>query len=399
VFEQAHRYRGHLERTLDDRGWTRAQELAARKARTRLQDLRREGVLRPSWSGAAWTLARTALSVVLPLWLAGRTWSLGVHVLALPLVFLAGLGCYGAIVIMHDLAHSSFTPKASVDRALGRVMAPLFLLEFESLRSSHLDHHRFSQSLADPKSRIAGKKAPPVADHASDRLLDRLPSILRPLVHLGVAVTRLPLRLRHPMYLFVFLFVLGPILVCTSGEFVLWGRDWRRLASWLSATMTFAVAACLYALSPMVLLFSACALWVGWSFVLLGFMTHLSPNQIYWAREEHQATPADALNVSDVHAGWLVRVFGHGFSEHHSIHHLFPAIPCYRLAQAKREVSADIDPVKAPELDLLDPWASALLFENMLLATVKKSDEAWDFFAAGRVKAIGVEREDVDAVA
>ena len=106
------------------------------------------------------------------------------------------------------------------------------------------------------------------------------------------------------------------------------------------------------------------------------------------------ADMADALNVSNIHCGWLARWLGHGLSDYHSLHHLSPAIPCYHLPAAEAIVAPDLAPLRAPAIDLLKPAACAVLFDGIFSGVVHKNSEAWDYEPPGGMRRVATPETD-----
>jgi fatty acid desaturase len=190
---------------------------------------------------------------------------------------------------------------------------------------------------------------------------------------------------RQFLYLCVAPIFIGPAVILFGGEFSVIRRDFRRRESWLASAQSLAWLALLYRWSPAMLGLFAVALFAGYSFVFFVFAAHLSPNQVYWTRAR-RAEPADALNVSDVSCGALLRWLGNGFADRHSTHHLSPGVPCYRLARAARLVAPELAALRAPALDLLDPEACAVLYGNYFRAIVQTNAEAWDYTEHGALR-------------
>jgi fatty acid desaturase len=379
--EATRAYRARVLATLGGGGWSGLVEVTARAAQRLLRQRRDD--LAPSYGRAALICIKAVCFTLAPLFLADRVWQRGARWAAPPLVLVAGMGAYGAVAVLHDLAHASFLPSKRLNRVLGYLVAPLLFLQYSSFRRSHLDHHRHSQSTADPK-----RFGVTYSRHANDpgyRTLDHSVSLLKGPVRLGAAVARLPLRLRQVMYLAVAPVFVGPAVLFFGGEFSVARRDWRHAESWLAAAQSAVVLGALDRYSPRLAVLFVVALLIGYSFVFFVFLAHLSPNQVYWT-SPRRAELADALNVSDIGCGALLRWLGNGFADHHSIHHLAPAVPCYRLGHAAALVAPDLSAVRAPALDLLDPHACTLVYDNYFRSIVETNAEAWDYTDRGALR-------------
>ena len=227
---------------------------------------------------------------------------------AVPLVLLAGMGLYGGVAVLHDLAHGSLLPSKPAQRRLRpspRAAAADGVRRLPPLAPRSSPH---SQSTADPKRfGVEHKEETTHPDHSS---LDLFPAPMRGLLRLGAKVVTLPLRMRHLVYLLILPLVMGPAVLFFSGEFSVARRDWRQLRdrgprrwrrppSWRCSTR--GRRACWR--------FFLLALLIGHAFTFHVFATHMTPNQVYWT-SARRAGMADALNVSDIHCGSLVRWLG-----------------------------------------------------------------------------------------
>jgi fatty acid desaturase len=382
ILDASTRYRQGVLTALGNGGWAPDLERSAYDAMQRLARAR-QVTLTPNAGRAALAAARTILCIAVPLIAADRLWASGWRWTAAPLVVVAAMAIYGIVAIVHDFAHASFVRSKRVNEILGHVLAPFVLMEFGGFRRSHLDHHWHSQSTVDPKrfgvTHDEGTTAP---DHCT---LDHSPLLLRGPARLGGWAACLPLRLRQLGYLCISPLFMGPAVLFFSGEFSVARRDWRRVESWAATLMSAAFLAGLYAWSPRFLVLYFMALVVGHSFTFYVFAAHLSPNQVYWT-SPRRTTTADALNVSDIHCGTLLRWLGHGLSNYHSTHHLSPAIPCYHLPAAEAMVAADLAPLRAPAFDLLDPASCALLYDSFFRGIVLTNDESWDYVEGGGMR-------------
>jgi fatty acid desaturase len=380
--EASRAYRHQVLAELRRPGWSHEVEHAARTAIVLLRR-ERDGALAPSVFGAGRTVLKAVVFALGPLAIAtqlqGTRWAWAVA----PLVLLSAMAFYGAIAIVHDLAHASFFKSKRLNARVGRLLAPLLLIEFGGFRRSHLDHHRHSQSVSDPKR--FGATHSEQANAPDYRTLDHSEPFLRGPVRLGAAVANLPLRLRQVLYLVAGALFVGPAVLLFGGEFSIFKRDWRRAESWISAGQSAAWLAALYLVSPRFLGLFLLGLLGGFAFVFFVFAAHLSPNQVYWT-SGRRALLADALNVSDIHCGALLRWLGNGFSDHHSTHHLSPGIACYRLAAAAARVAPLLAPFRAPALDLLEPEDCALLYDNYFWAIVETNAVAWDYTERGALR-------------
>jgi len=370
----APRYRAKVFARLDVDHWPAEMVQTASAAQAKLNHARRT-TLAPTWSRAARTSLKSLLCTSLPLLTASWLWQRGQWWPALPLVFFAGLSFYGVVSILHDLAHNSFLPSKRANTIMGRLLAPAVFLEFDSFRRSHLGHHRFSQSVADPKR--FGAEVSDDARHPDYRTAEHVPWFVKPWLYIGASLSYLPLRVRHVLYLGGSMLFMGTVLLAFGGEFSLPGRDWRKPRQWLAFTGSLALGALLHAVAPSLLVMTIIALLIGYACIFSVFAGHITPNQIYWLGPRH-ANIADAFNVSDVDFGRLSRFLGNGFCDHHQTHHIAPTIPCYHLDAAARVVASEVERFTAPPLELLNPSHCALLFDNLFLSFTLKTDETWD---------------------
>jgi acyl-lipid omega-6 desaturase (Delta-12 desaturase) len=390
IVDASQQYRQGVLTALGSGGWSPELERAALAAVQRLARARK-ATFTPDVGRAVVAAARTLLFVVVPLIAAVRLWGTAWYPLVVPLIVLAGIGLYGGVAILHDLAHSTFLPSRRLNVVFGEILAPLLLMEFAGFRRSHLDHHSHAQSITDPKRfGVEHKEETTHPDHSS---LDLCPAPVRGLLRLGARVVAVPLRIRHLMYLLILPLAMGPAVLLFSGEFSVARRDWRQLATWSATTASLLFLGLLYAWSPALLVFFLLALVIGHAFTFHVFASHMTPNQVYWT-SDRRAGMADALNVSDIHCGSLVRWLGHGLADYHSLHHLSPAIPCYHLREAEAIVAPDLAPLRAPAIDLLEPAACAVLFDGIFSGVVHKNADSWDYAAAGGMRRVATPETD-----
>jgi omega-6 fatty acid desaturase (delta-12 desaturase) len=383
-------YRQGVLTALGHGGWAPELEQAALAAVQRLARARK-ATFTPHTGRAALATARTVLFVAAPLIASVYLWNTRWYLAVVPLIVLAGMGLYGGVAILHDLAHSTFVPSRRLNVVFGHLLAPLLLMEYGGFRRSHLDHHKHSQSITDPKR--FGVEHKPETTHPDHSSLYLCPAPVRGVLRFGASAVAWPLRVRHLAYLTILPIFMGPAVLLFSGEFSVARRDWRRLDNWLASLASIAFLALLYAASPLLLAFFLVALLVGHAFTFHVFASHMTPNQVYWTSDRH-AGMADALNVSDIHCGRLARWLGHGLSDYHSLHHLSPAIPCYHLRDAEALVAPDLKPLRAPAIDLLKPAACAVLFDGIFSGVVHKNSEAWDYEAAGGMRRVATPETD-----
>ena len=377
-------YRGRVLKELTGTKWSAPVERAGAEAQKRLRAARL-GALAPTWARGMAAALKPLFFLVAPLLLAHRLWARGVHWTAVPLLLLSSMAFYGAMSVLHDLAHDSLLPSKRANAFFGTLLAPVLLLEFSNFRKSHLGHHRFSQSDADPKR--FGAERNPDSRLPDYRTVEHVPVLARPLLHLGTAVSRLPLGLRHVIYGVGTLALLGPLLLLIGGEFSIPGRDWRRVRSWLALATSAAMLSLLYRVSPSLLVMSAIVASIGFAFVFTVFAGHITPHQVYWMTDR-KSSVADSLNVSDVRFGALPRWLSHGFADHHSTHHISPAIPSYHLAAAAELAALDGNALQAPPLNLLKAAHCALLLDNLVLSFTLDTTGAWEINGDAAVRRI-----------
>ena len=390
VVDVSKQYRQEVLAALGRGGWGSDLEDAAHAAAQRLARAR-QLTFTPGAGQAILAAARTLLFVAGPLMAADHLWNSGWRWAAVPLVLLAGMGLYGGVAILHDMAHGSFVPSRRLNSVLGHLLAPFLLMEFSGFRGSHLDHHRHSQSTIDPKRfGVEHKEGTTDPEHCS---LDLFPAPLRGPLRIGASVVTLPLRVRQLIYLLVLPLVMGPAVLFFSGEFSIARRDWRRHESWTTTLASAVFLALLYAWSPSLLALFVIALLFGHAFTFHVFAAHLSPHQVYWT-SAHRAGMADALNVSDIHCGGLARWLGHGLSDYHSLHHLSPAIPCYHLPAAEAMIAPDLATLRAPAINLLEPASCAVLFDAVFRGVAYKNSESWDYAGGGGLRRVATPESD-----
>lgn len=341
-------YWTQLLRLCHDEIWRQACERRL-KAGSQAFIRRNRDSLRPTWVGAATVGLRTATLVVLSGIIA--TWATLHHHGLIALVAEIGwaAGMYGAFSLLHDTLHNSLTPSTSFNRHLGQWLASLLWLDFEGFQSSHLLHHRHSQSGHDPKRLGMGDV------HVDGPLLfgpiRNYPPLLRGWMRIALAVRPAPAWIRIPFYALSMLTLAPAFIVLVGGEFSVVRRAWSTSGPWKSLARTAALYGALGWLSPLVALELALAVGLSYVGVFLVFMTHLGPAQYYTQTPIFNSRLA-ALNVSDIHLGPGLRWVGHGMTEYHTAHHLLPHVPCYALPSVSSWLEAHFGDIKAPAIQL-----------------------------------------------
>ncbi|MCB9798068.1 MAG: fatty acid desaturase, partial [Alphaproteobacteria bacterium] len=324
--------------------------------------------LQPSWALGGWSLVRT-LGLV-----AGATtltaWSGSAAVAAL-LTPICGAALFGVSSLVHDAAHGTLLPSSEASRRVGRLLAPLVWLDFESFRASHVGHHRQSQSYTkDPKNPRVPR---PTEGGGVDAALG-IPAWatwpLRAWSLVARQVLRLPPTLRHLFYAASLLLLGLPIVLGFGGEVSLRQRDWSARGPWLSLAASCALTLGLFVASPLVGAFFLASTWVAMGLFFGVFLTHLTPFQLY-PEDENPAVTVLALNVSDLRSGWLIESLGNRFTEFHAAHHLLPYVPSYHLAKAGAWVDARFADRKAPVFDLRRTEHFNLIGDTLVLSLTR----------------------------
>lgn len=331
--------------------------------------------LRPSWARAFATLVKTILGVAVPLALAWWLAAAGTWWPPVILVPLAGLALYGATSIFHDTVHSSFFPSKRANRILGALLGPIFMLDFDSFRESHMGHHRHSQSVTrDPKKPKLPWAQPATADAAvlswgRSGLLTR--TFVRGWFGLATSLAAGPSRLRAVFYVATIVLLGGPTALLFGGDVALPERDWTKRGPWISLVLTLALYGGLCLASPALGIMAILAAWFAMSCFFTLFLTHLSPYQLYLMQSRNPAPKLMALNVSDIRLGSFTWLLGNRFSEYHAAHHLLSFVPCYRLDTVGRWLDERFAAIKAPVLRPLTV-ADATLLGDTIVASVAR---------------------------
>lgn len=338
--------------------------------------------LRPTWAPALLTLAKNIAAAGLAL--SGACWLVeaGLALLAAPLVLVAGLALYGLVTVLHDTLHGAFLPGRRFNRWLGELLAPLFFLDYESFRRSHLGHHRHNQSTAHdpkyprvPRPRIGADRGESHA-HGLAGPISSFPAPMAAWFRVAPLLLRLPRRLRHAVYVAFTLLSGAYTVLAYGGELALPARDWRSARPWLSVARSLVFYLALLWWSPVLGALALASLWVALSCVFLVFLTHLSPYQLYM-KEDNELPLLFALNISDIRGGWLLRTLGNGFTDHHAAHHVFPFAPCYRLARAARWLEERFDGLKAPVLRIGSCVDTTAVFDGLTASTIRPRGVGW----------------------
>lgn len=329
--------------------------------------------MQPSWTRGVWSLVRT-LGIV-----GGTTalvaWSDSALVAAL-LVPVCGAALFGVASLVHDAVHSTLLPSPRVSRWVGRLLAPVVWLDFDSFRTSHMGHHRHSQSYTrDPKNPRVPR---PTEDGSPDAGLGVPGWATVPLrLWSGMArwVLRAPAAVRHAFYA-ASLFALGlPIVLGFAGEVSLRQREWSSRSPWWSLAGTLTLVGSLFAVSPLVGGFFLAASWVSMGFFFGVFLTHLTPFQLYPEDDTPDALVM-ALNISDLRSGWLLEILGNAFTEYHATHHLLPYVPSYHLAEAARWIDARFGARRAPSFDLRRAAHFNLIGDTLVLSVTRAAGKS-----------------------
>lgn len=335
--------------------------------------------LRPSWWRGGLTLLKTVAGVVLPLWAAWSVATAGTWWPVPALVMVAGVALYGGTSIVHDTVHGSFLPNKRANRVLGKLLAPLFLLDYATFQRSHMGHHRFSQSVGhDPKYPKLPWANPSldVADPSRRRGNGLTRALTGLWIRLASRVLEGPAPVRAAFYVTSILVFGAPAVLLFGGEVSLLQRNWRAPGPWFSLARGVTLYASLYTISPLLGALAVATLWWAMSCFFMIFLTHLSPYQLYHDEARSRAPKLLALNVSDIRVGPLTRAFGNLFSEYHATHHLFPAIPSYRLAHAGHWVDDTFGPFKAPALHPLSVADASLIGDGVVATVTRPPQEA-----------------------
>lgn len=353
-------YLAWLDETLHDAGRFKETKREVRRAVSDYARANRAS-MGATWRGATWVLFRTLAAIVGPTALVWRLAAAGYGWLGLLLVPVTGAAMFGVTSIIHDTVHGTFAPARWANRLIGRVLAPLVLLDFESFHASHMGHHRHSQSKSkDPKN---PKMPAPAARTNVEPSLSELP--LELWFGAARAVKRLPSRLRHAFYLFSLMLLGLPVVVFFAGEVSFRERNFKRVSPWLSLLATVAIPVGLAVVSPYLAVFFVASLWFAMGLFFGVFLTHMSPYQLYMA-DDNTAVPFFSLNISDIYVNRAVEVLGNTFTEYHAAHHLFPYVPSYALAPVGRWVNEHFADWKAPTFRLTSPDEFNVLADSLV---------------------------------
>jgi fatty acid desaturase len=256
---------------------------------------------RSSWRGGlmvahCWAVIAGAIALV-AIWPNPLTW--------LVAVILVGARQLGLAILMHEAAHGTLLANTRVNAFVGAFMcgAPVGA-DLARYRPYHLRHHRFTQQAEDPDLVL------------SDPFPTSRASLRRKVIRDLTGQTFLKQRF-------------GPLLRQTSRAQMLAGESGRAQMQFLAANLAlFAV-------------FWACGAWVWFFGVWLVAMASWYPlvsrirNIAEHACTGHEANPFRVARTT--RAGWLERAVVAPYYVHfHAEHHLFIAVPCYRLPALHR---------------------------------------------------------------
>lgn len=364
---------------LDDDGRHREINAIIAKEATAFARTNRD-VMRPTWSRAAWTLGKSTICTVMPLAAAMYLADRGHWWVAFALVPFAGMALFGMINIVHDTVHSSFVPSRVANRWVGRILAPIFFYDHGCYRRSHLEHHRVSQAIGDPKRPKHGLQGEDSMPDLRGPLLWLVKLLLLPMrIWLAVAVRllALPRWLRQVFYIATMVVMSGPMMLLFGGDPSLTARDWKRAAPWLSAAGSGLLYVTIGMLSSTLVILLLASVWFALSMGFLGFLTHLTPYQIYMEERDRSTTRLLTLNISDVRIGPLTRFLGNGAPEAHCAHHMFPYVPCYALEAPARWIDERFAPLRAASVNLLSIADGTFVWDAVVSSYALPEEQGW----------------------
>jgi fatty acid desaturase len=252
---------------------------------------------RSGWRGIwlvahAWAVIAAA-SAVAAIWPNPATWLIAVMVV--------GARQLGLAILMHEASHGTLHPNTAVNGFLGEWLCAVPVgTDLALYRPYHLKHHRFTQQAEDPD---LGLSAPFPTSRASLRR-----KILRDLTGQTFYKQRIaPLLARGG-----------------SGGNAFVGETGRARLRWLAAT------------AVIFLIYAACGA-AFWFFAVwvVAFATWFPLVTRIRNIAEHACTSRnpDPFTVArTTRANWLERLLiAPYFVQYHAEHHLFIAVPCYRL--------------------------------------------------------------------
>jgi fatty acid desaturase len=248
----------------------------------------------------AWGLIAGASGVVV-LWPHPLTWLLAVMVV--------GARQLGLAILMHEAAHGTLHPNTTVNAFLGEWLCAVPVGgDLAAYRPYHLKHHRFTQQDEDPDLLLS---APFPTTRASLR---------RKFVRDLTGQTFYKQRV-------------APLLQRGAGGNAFVGETGRAQRRFAAATLVI------------FLIYAACGAWF-WFFAIwvVAFATWFPLVTRIRNIAEHACTcrDADPFTVArTTRANWLERLLiAPYFVHYHAEHHLFIAVPCYRLPSLHRVLAA-----------------------------------------------------------
>jgi fatty acid desaturase len=251
---------------------------------------------RSSWRGI-WLVAHAwgliiAVSALVALWPNPLTWLVAVMVV--------GARQLGLAILMHEAAHGTLHPNTRVNVFLGEWLCAVPVgADLALYRPYHLRHHRFTQQDEDPDLSLS---APFPTTRASLRR-----KFIRDLTGQTFYKQRIT-----------------PLLRSGAGGNMFVGETGRAQRRFFAAT------------AIIFLLYAACGAWVWFFGVwLFAFATWFPLVTRIRNIAEHACTcrDPDPFTVArTTRANWLERLLiAPYFVHYHAEHHLFIAVPCYRL--------------------------------------------------------------------
>lgn len=260
-------------------------------------------------------------NVIISLWYALRSFSfvilLGVllHTNWIPLVFYAylqGTVFWGIFTIGHDCGHGAFSQYPMLNWIVGNMLHSFILTPYEAWRQSHKSHH--SNTCNADKDEIFYPNPP--TKHAA------LVTTLGGAWFFYILFSNVPRRRNYLAYF-------------KTNEF----RD-SAFQLTISFASLFGALACILQACRLfgcytVFIFYGAPLFVFASWLVIVTFLHHHDEDCTWYNNKSWTKLKGSLAAVDRDYGWLVNTLSHSIHLH-QIHHLFPIIPHYHLAEATR---------------------------------------------------------------
>jgi fatty acid desaturase len=226
--------------------------------------------------------------------------------------------------IIHDALHSNLFKNPKACFWVGYLLSPLLFMGFLRWKKAHLDHHRYSQTIQDPKGNISGTKTNEVT------FFDKL---VRDLL-LEKIYKNIPTRfLKFLTILCIFFWLSFPFLMSGTNFCINRLRfDAKEDLPQIGLNILLHLNI-LHFFSLQGELVFILTMFAGYMLTAINFTQHGLSLSIRPVNFNHPVLLS--LNVTNLDLGWFYNRKGLGFYDCHLEHHLFPDLTAQKLYKIK----------------------------------------------------------------